>query len=200
MTTSNSFVSTQEGLQLWCISGRCFGADDDSVGLHWGVNQKHASDLFRRQTLYLSSEQLEQPADENVDPPYFMVFADQIGEIAQGVFVLSPGSMSVNLADKDGLQLWCISGRCFGDDDDSVGLHWGTNQEDASDLFRRQTLDLSSEQLEQPQDDSVDLPYVMVCAELVGEVANGVFTLDPQNMPLGMTAQDTPVKGSRFSL
>lgn len=49
-------------------------------------------------------------------------------------------------------QLWLVMGRVYGDDDDSYGLIWAKDEEQAKAMFTSSTLDLSEAVLAQHSD------------------------------------------------
>lgn len=86
-----------------------------------------------------------------------------------------------NLAAFDGQKLWVLTGRCFGDDDDSLGLIWAEDAEQAKERFLRETLDLSEKALAAHTDN--DPQYFLVNDELLGAVKNSSFGFTPMYQP-----------------
>lgn len=107
--------------------------------------------------------------------------AASLGETDWQVLLAKARSEASPLAALEGRQLWVISGRTYGDDDDSVGIIWANCAEEAKESFLRNTLDLSEEDLAEHKDD--DPMYVWCSDELLGEVKNGVFEFTSMNQP-----------------
>ena len=89
-------------------------------------------------------------------------------------------AMRPALADFEGLQLWALTGRCYGDDDDSLGLVWAHDLAQAKQAFLRDTLDLDDEDLAAHKED--DPQFFMCCEELMGTVKNGAFEFDARHL------------------
>lgn len=90
------------------------------------------------------------------------------------------GTASPALADFEGLRLWALTGRCYGDDDDSLGLIWAHDLAQAKQAFLRDTLGLDDEDLAEHGDD--DPQFFMCCEELLGTVRNGAFEFDAHHL------------------
>lgn len=86
------------------------------------------------------------------------------------------------LAHLEGLELWGVSGRCWGDDDDSVDQIWAKDFEEAKAAFIRDTLDLTEEAMQEDLK-AEDTPYFINTEQLLGKVVNGQFLLNPQLIP-----------------
>jgi len=80
-------VHPNEGLELWCITGREFGDDDDTTALLWAPSQDKATDCFIEETLQLTLD--EAGAGPEGNPRYFIVDTNCIGAVRNGVFELS---------------------------------------------------------------------------------------------------------------
>lgn len=63
--------------QLWLITGRAFGDDDDTYGLIWAEDEEQAKARFTSTTLGLSEEVLAQHNDQ--DPQYFLTHTLLLG-------------------------------------------------------------------------------------------------------------------------
>lgn len=74
-------------------------------------------------------------------------------------------------------KLWLIMGRVYGDDDDSYGLIWAEDEEQAKAGFTSSTLDLSEEVLAQHNDQ--DPQYYITHSLLLGSGNVRQFQLDP---------------------
>lgn len=86
------------------------------------------------------------------------------------------------LAHLEGLELWSISGREYGDDDDSVDQIWAKDLEEAKQTFIRTVLDLSEEDIADALKHS-EAAYFFVTDQLLGKVVNGNFVLNAQIVP-----------------
>lgn len=80
----------------------------------------------------------------------------------------------------DGLQLWAITGRVSGDDDDSLYLCWGLSQAAATEVARAQLQDDGG--LPDDEDEDADQLYI-ICSQQVGHIEEGRFVLAPDMLP-----------------
>lgn len=77
-----------EGLELWCITGREYGDDDDSASHLWAVDEDEATDRFIRETLGLTPDEDDSPAEGH--SRYFIVSTTCLGVMRNGTLELSP--------------------------------------------------------------------------------------------------------------
>ncbi len=75
----------------------------------------------------------------------------------------------------DNLQLWTVSGRVSGDDDDTVHHIWALNQGDAEAKFDAQLRDEN----DLPTEDNDEDQIYIISSTPVGTMINGVFVLEP---------------------
>lgn len=75
-------------LKLWLVTGREYGADDDSFGLLWAHSEEEAMGLFVATTLDLSEEALAEHSDNN--PQYFIVHTQVLGSGTPEQFRFDP--------------------------------------------------------------------------------------------------------------
>lgn len=89
----------------------------------------------------------------------------------------SPARVAQDLSAAEGLQLWIITGRAWGSDDDTAVDVWGADQDDATREFKTQILDLSDDEVGQiPQDGPGSV--VLVNSFRIGQVKDGSFVFD----------------------
>jgi hypothetical protein len=89
MPETVTFTPAQESMQLWSITGRCFGDDEDSSGLLWGRSEADATRVFQEQCLDMTDEEINEPENSNKDPSHFIIIIELIGEVTNGEFVLN---------------------------------------------------------------------------------------------------------------
>lgn len=80
--TSAQDLSAFEGLELWLMSGREYGDQDDSATIVWAADMEQAKKKFVTETLDLSEEDLKHDSDNN--PLYFMCTMDKLGVVKNG--------------------------------------------------------------------------------------------------------------------
>lgn len=81
----------------------------------------------------------------------------------------------------EGRQLWVITGRCFKDDDDSLGIFWVDSFDEAKDVFIRTVLNLKEEDLAEDNDRN---PLYFLCRdEKLAEVVNGKLVFNQLFQP-----------------
>lgn len=85
-------TNSKEGLELWAITGREYGDDDDSMSHVWAKNGDEATDAFIRETLGLTPSGDEEPSQGH--PAYYIVDSDCLGTMRNGVFEMSPWLLS----------------------------------------------------------------------------------------------------------
>jgi len=111
-----------------------------------------------------------------------------------------PASGSEQLGE-DGLQLWALSGRVYGADDDSLYLCWAQDADEAT-LFAKMWLYDVTDPSELPAED--DEPIYINCSEHVGTIEGGKFclksSLKPEELKHGRPATQLPVEFSRDAL
>lgn len=88
-------------------------------------------------------------------------------------------------------QLWLIAGRAYGDDDDSVGLLWARDEEQAKYMFTRTTLNLSEAVLARHGDSSPE--YFITRTLLLGSGEVPRLLLTPEAMHEVVRAQPLTV-------
>lgn len=98
-------------------------------------------------------------------------------------------------AEHEGLQLWAVTGRKVGDDDDTLGIHWAANEDDASDAFKQSSLDMSESDIGASRDD--DPTYYIIDRQKIGQVTNGTFILDPASVPRPIERQHVPAAADK---
>lgn len=80
--TSAQDLSAFEGLELWLMSGREYGDDDDTAVVLWATDEEEAKKKFLAEALDLSEEDLKHDRDD--DPLYFMCTMDKLGVVKNG--------------------------------------------------------------------------------------------------------------------
>lgn len=80
-----------------------------------------------------------------------------------------------NLQSTEGLELWGIVGRSWGDDDDTLQIVWGSGEGEASAQFRLETAEVSN--LDSIPEDGPG-SVIVTGAERIGRVHEGQFILE----------------------
>lgn len=140
----------------------------------------------RRRTL-MSSRVVLQTAGDGLDGPVdgLQVFSGgqempalSLGRmVARDVKPLPVHMVDQDLSDADGRQLWIVSGRLWGADDDTVADVWGDGSEAAVQAFKMQILDADEDQLDSVPEDGPG-SVIVVNSFRVGQVMGGRFVLD----------------------
>jgi hypothetical protein len=88
-----------------------------------------------------------------------------------------------------GNQLWVVSGRNCGDDDDTVEVLWANDESDACLQFKLRICDYSDLPEMYAFEDDLDRPIYVVSSSLLGRVTDGHLVLEENFMP---AVEETP--------
>lgn len=78
---------TPSGSVLWLVTGRRYGADDDSAALVWANSEAQAHECFVRNALALKEEDLADHTDDH--PCYYIIQSVLVGTGPLDAFVFS---------------------------------------------------------------------------------------------------------------